>query len=67
MRLILDIAKIPGGQYHGSLTRLGTATRHEFAGVLELLAILERQPWPGEHHGSSLADRAASDDHSVGT
>jgi hypothetical protein len=63
MRFILDIAKSPSGQYHGSLTRPGAAGRHEFAGVLELLAILERQPWPGNHHDTASEGPAIRNDH----
>jgi hypothetical protein len=54
MRLVLDITVRPGGRYHGHVTVTETGTRHEFDGVLELLAILERQlpPDPSDGHGS---------------
>jgi hypothetical protein len=47
MRLILDIDKTLEGQYEGRLTVPGTATGHDFVGVLEMLAILEQQLQPG--------------------
>jgi hypothetical protein len=57
MRLILDIIKTPEGRYEGSLTVDGTAVRQDFAGILELLAILEGQPWPTEHDDEGPAER----------
>jgi hypothetical protein len=56
MRLILDIIRTPGGRYEGSLTLPETAHREDFAGVLELLEVLERQPWPGEPGGQGATD-----------
>ena len=41
MRLILDITKTRAGRYQGRLTVPGSGAQHEFAGILELLAILE--------------------------
>jgi hypothetical protein len=49
MRHILDITKMPDGRCEGSLAVPGTAVRHEFAGLLELLAIFEQEVRPGEH------------------
>jgi hypothetical protein len=43
MRLILDIARTPDGRYAGCLTVPGAAGGQDFAGVLEMLAILELQ------------------------
>ena len=46
MRLILDITKTREGRYEGRLTVPGTGAQHDFAGILELLAILEEQLGP---------------------
>jgi len=46
VRLILDITKTREGRYEGRLTVAGTGAQHEFAGILELLAILEEQLGP---------------------
>ena len=46
MRLVLDVIKTREGRYEGSLTVPGTGAQHEFAGILELLAILEEQLGP---------------------
>ena len=43
MRLILDITKTPDGRYEGRLTVPEAGAQHDFAGILELLAILEEQ------------------------
>lgn len=43
MRLVLDITKTRDGRYEGFLTVPGTAGQHDFAGILELLAIVEKQ------------------------
>lgn len=43
MRLVLDITMTPDGGYKGRLTVPGTASQQDFAGILELLAILEQQ------------------------
>lgn len=48
MRLVLDITKTRDGRYEGHLTLPATAGRHDFAGILELLAILEQQLSPNE-------------------
>ena len=54
MRLVLDITVRPDGRYLGHVSVTETGTRHEFGGVLELLAILERQlpPDPADRPGS---------------
>ena len=46
MRLILDITKTCAGRYEGRLTVPGAGVQHDFAGILELLAILEEQLGP---------------------
>ena len=46
MRIILDITKTRAGRYEGRLTVPGTGAQHDFAGILELLAILEEQLGP---------------------
>jgi hypothetical protein len=48
MRLVLDITKTDAGRYEGHLTIPGRADRQDFAGILELLAILERLVCPDE-------------------
>jgi hypothetical protein len=56
MRLILDITETPDGRYEGSLALPGSAVRHEFAGLLELLAIFEQEVQPGEHGTAASAE-----------
>jgi len=46
VRLVLDVTKTRDGRYEGRLTRPGTGVQHDFAGILELLAILEEQLGP---------------------
>jgi len=46
VRLILDITKTPDGRYEGRLTVPVAGAQHDFAGILELLAILEEQLGP---------------------
>ena len=46
MRLVLDITKTPDGRYEGRLTVAGNRRQHDFAGILELLAILEERLGP---------------------
>jgi len=46
VRLILDITKTPDGRYEGRLTVPEAGAQHDFAGILELLAILEEQLGP---------------------
>jgi hypothetical protein len=46
MRLVLDITSTPDGRYHGHLRMAGVDVRHEFTGILELLAILEQYLLP---------------------
>jgi hypothetical protein len=46
VRLVLDITKTSDGRYEGGLTVPGTGAQHDFAGILELLAILEEQLGP---------------------
>lgn len=46
MQLLLDITQTRDGRYEGSLTEAGTSSRHDFAGILELLAILEERLGP---------------------
>jgi hypothetical protein len=53
MRLILDITKTRTGRYEGHITVPGTADRQGFAGILELLAILEQLVHPHEGEGSA--------------
>ena len=46
MRLVLEVTKTREGRYEGSLTVPETGAQHDFAGILELLAILEEQLAP---------------------
>jgi hypothetical protein len=46
VRFVLDITKTRDGSYEGRLTVTGTGAQHDFAGILELLAILEEQLGP---------------------
>ncbi len=46
VQLILDITKTRDGRYEGRLTVVETRAQHSFAGILELLAILEEQIGP---------------------
>jgi hypothetical protein len=46
VRLVLEITKANDGRYEGRLTVPGTGARHDFSGILELLAILEEQLGP---------------------
>src|SRR5215471_13539485 len=46
VRLVLDIARTRDGRYEGHVTVPGSGGRHDFAGILELLAILEDQLGP---------------------
>jgi hypothetical protein len=62
MRLVLDITSTPDGRYEGYLTVPGTASRQDFAGILELLAILEQQLQPGEHEDPGSAERESGTD-----
>jgi hypothetical protein len=48
MRLVLDITKTPEGRYEGHVTVPGTPDGQDFAGILELLAILEQQLGPAQ-------------------
>jgi hypothetical protein len=57
MRLVLDITKTRDGRYEGHLTVPGSAGQQDFAGILELLAILEQQLQPGEHERTPSAQR----------
>ena len=52
MRLVLDISRTADGRYEGSLAEPGTGRRQEFAGILELLAILEELLGPSTHADS---------------
>lgn len=56
MRLILDITKTHSGRYEGHLTVPGTADRQDFAGILELLAILERLVYPDKDEDATSAE-----------
>jgi hypothetical protein len=51
VRLILEITRTCHGRYEGCLTLPETGDQHDFAGLLELVAILEDQlesgPCPG--------------------
>ena len=66
MRLVLDITKTREGRYEGRLTVPGTGAQQDFAGILELLAILEEQlgpedvPQAGLGHGTG-PDRIADE------
>jgi hypothetical protein len=51
MRLVLDITVRPDGRYLGHVTPTEAGTRHEFGGVLELLAILEQHLQPDSPGG----------------
>jgi len=46
VRLVLDVTKTCDGRYEGCLIVPETGARHDFAGILELLAILEEQLGP---------------------
>jgi hypothetical protein len=46
MRLVLDITKTRLGRYEGHVTLPGSGRQQDFAGILELLAILEEQLGP---------------------
>lgn len=46
MRLVLDVTMTREGRYEGRLTVPLTGARYDFAGILELLAILEEQLGP---------------------
>lgn len=52
MRLLLDITKTRDGRYEGSMT-----DRQDFAGILELLAILEERLGPGGHKDAACPAR----------
>jgi hypothetical protein len=41
VRLVLDITKTRDGRYEGRVTVPGTSARSDFAGILELMGILE--------------------------
>jgi hypothetical protein len=53
MRLILEITKTRSGRYEGHITLPGTTGQWDFAGILELLAILEQLVHPHEGEGSA--------------
>jgi len=46
VRLVLDVTKTRDGRYEGRLIVPETGAQHDFAGILELLAILEEQLGP---------------------
>jgi hypothetical protein len=46
MRLVLDITKTRLGRYEGRVTLPGIGRQQDFAGILELLAILEEHLGP---------------------
>jgi hypothetical protein len=46
VRLVLDVTKTCDGRYEGRLIVPETGAEHDFAGILELLAILEEQLGP---------------------
>ena len=48
MRLILDITRTHDGRYEGRMTVPATGSQQDFAGILELLAILEEQFGPAD-------------------
>ncbi len=63
MRLVLDVTRTPDDRYEGHLTVPGTATRQAFAGILELLEILEQLPLNDlEDLGAAQADTPARQD-----
>ncbi len=61
MRLVLDVAKTREGRYEGSLTVPGTGAQHYFAGILELLAILEEQLGPEDIQPATPENGAGPD------
>ena len=61
VRLVLDITKTSEGRYEGRLTVPGTGAQHEFAGILELLAILEEQLGPEDVSQASPGNGAGPD------
>jgi hypothetical protein len=59
VRLVLDITRTRDGRYEGHVTVPESGGRHDFAGILELLAILEDQLGP-EHPASRTCERHRS-------
>lgn len=62
MRLILDITRTRSGRYEGQLTVPGSTGRRDFAGILELLAVLEKLVHPHEDEGSTVRSSEADGD-----
>jgi hypothetical protein len=58
VRLVLDVTKTRDGRYEGRLTVPGTGAQHDFAGILEFLAILEEQLGPEDTPQTGLANGA---------
>jgi hypothetical protein len=52
VRLVLDVTKTCDGRYEGRLIVPETGAEYDFAGILELLAILEEQFGPGQEDPS---------------
>jgi hypothetical protein len=48
VRLVLDITKTRDGRYEGRLIVPGTGARSDFAGILELMSVLEDLLGPEE-------------------
>jgi hypothetical protein len=46
VRLILEVTRTRDGRYEGRVTVPATGSQQDFAGILELLAILEEQLGP---------------------
>lgn len=59
MRFVLDITRMPDGPYEGGLTEPDTGRRQDFAGILELLAILEERLGPSADDVPSARREAA--------
>lgn len=55
MRLVLDITKTRAGRYEGRLTVPGTGSQQDFAGILELMEILEERLGTAEHQDAPPA------------
>lgn len=61
MQLVVDITKTRDGRYEGRLTVLATGAQYDFAGILELLAILEEQLGPEDARQAALENGADPD------
>ena len=61
VRLVLDVTKTREGRYEGRLTVPLTGAHHDFAGILELLAILEEQLGPEDARQAGPENGADAD------